>query len=203
MKKALITGGNGDIAKAIAVLLGQEGYEVFAPGRQEMDVRNYEQVTQVVSKFQPDLLINNAGYIKVNNIADTDIAIEKQSIDINLIGTFNCTNAVLKANPNAKIINIGSSAGTKVHGGWSAYCASKAAVIMATKCWADEGVDVLCVSPGRTVSKMRKSLFPDEDQSTLLKAEDFAKIVIKAIHEEYPKGSNVDVNIQNIKELLK
>ena len=136
-------------------------------------------------------------------IAETDISVEKQSIDINLIGTFNCTNAVLKLNPATKIINIGSSAGTKVHGGWSAYCAAKAAVIMATKCWADEGVDVVCVSPGRTVSKMRKSLFPDEDQSTLLKAEDFAKIVIKAIHEEYPKGSNIDVNIQNIKELLK
>ena len=203
MKKALITGGNGDIAKAIAELLVQEGYEVFAPGRQKMDVTNYPQVCEVVANVQPDLLINNAGFIKVNNIAETDISVEKQSIDINLIGTFNCTNAVLKLNPATKIINIGSSAGTKVHGGWSAYCAAKAAVIMATKCWADEGVDVVCVSPGRTVSKMRKSLFPDEDQSTLLKAEDFAKIVIKAIHEEYPKGSNIDVNIQNIKELLK
>ena len=203
MRKALITGGNGDIAKAIADLLLNEGYEVFAPGRQEMDVTNYAQICEVMAKVRPDLLINNAGFIKVNNIADTNIALEKQSIDINLIGTFNCTNAVLKINPNAKIINIGSSAGTKVHGGWSAYCASKAAVIMATKCWAEENVDVICVSPGRTVSKMRKSLFPDEDQSTLLKAEDFAKIVIKAIHDEYPKGANIDVNIQNIKELLK
>ena len=102
----------------------------------------------------------------------------------------------------AKIINIGSSAGTKVHGAWSSYCASKAAVIMATKCWAEEGVDVICLSPGRTITKMRKSMYPNEDPNTLMKPEDFAIVVHQAINNKYSKGINLDVNISNVKELI-
>lgn len=136
------------------------------------------------------------------SIGNCDISSERKAIDINLFGTFNCTSAVLKRNANAKVINIGSSAATKVHGTWSSYCASKAGVVMATMCWADDGYDVVCISPGRTATKMRKGLFPDEDQTTLLTTENFAKVVRKAINGEYEKGSHINVTKQNVRELL-
>lgn len=203
MQKVLITGGQGDIAKAIISELNTRGgYEVFAPGRKEMDVTDSDRVWETAEKLKPDILINNAGYVVPMSIKDCDIKSEKTAIDVNLFGTFNCTAAVLSVNPHAKIINIGSSAATKVHGTWSSYCAAKAAVVMATKCWAEDGVDTVCISPGRTATKMRKGLFPDEDQNTLLKAEDFAEIVMKAIDGKYEKGSHINVTKQNVADLL-
>lgn len=204
MKKVLITGGDGDIAKEISEKLQQlEGYEIRTPGRKELDVTSIEQAEDYISKWTPDILINNAGYVVPQSIAGCDIEKTKQSIDVNLFGTFNCTAAVLKRNRKAQVINIGSSAATKVHGTWSAYCAAKAAVVMATQCWADDGIDCICISPGRTATKMRKGLFPTEDQSTLMSAGDFAKVVVNAIQGRYPSGGHLNVNVDNISTYLK
>lgn len=60
-KKVLITGGSGDIAQAIKKQLEQEGYEVYAPSRQEMDVTDWDSIDRAMSAFRPDILINNAG----------------------------------------------------------------------------------------------------------------------------------------------
>lgn len=202
MKKIVITGGNGDIAQAIKKELEDE-FIILTPGKEELDVTNIENVNKYFSDFVPDILINNAGYVVPMRMSECDIYSEKKAIDINLFGTFNCTSAVLRKNGNAKIINIGSSAATKVHGTWSSYCASKSGVVMATKCWAEDGFDVICVSPGRTATKMRRELFPCEDQATLLKPEDFAKVIRNAIENKYNSGENINVTKDNVEELLK
>lgn len=201
MKVVVITGGKGDIAQSIKRELEQE-YMVLTPGKEELDVTDIEKVDEYFNRQKVDILINNAGYVAPASIGDCDIYSEKKAIDINLFGTFNCTAAVLKRNVNAKIINIGSSAATKLHGTWSSYCAGKAGVVMATMCWADDGYDVVCISPGRTATKMRKGLFPDEDQATLLTTENFAKVIRKAVCGEYEKGSHVNVTKQNVGDLL-
>ena len=203
--RVVITGGNGDIAVAIANELkkdSSQNYEVFLPGRDELDVTDIDKVNTYFEKIKPDILINNAGAILLEKIALNNIKTHKYIIDVNLTGVFACTGAALQNNQNAKIINIGSSAGTKVHGEWSSYCATKAAIIMTTKCWAEEGVDVICLSPGRTITKMRKSMYPDEDPNTLMKPEDFAIVVKNAINNKYEKGINLDINIDNVKEFI-
>lgn len=202
MKTIVITGGQGDIAKAIKEELIQE-YEVLTPSKEELDVTDIDAVGRYFDAHMPDILINNAGYVKPMSISECDICSEKRAIDINLFGTFNCTSAVLRKNKNAKIINVGSSAATKIHGTWSSYCASKAGVVMATKCWAEDGYDVTCISPGRTQTKMRKSLFPDEDTATLLKPEEFAKVIHRAVEGQYDKGTHLNVTRDNVKGLLK
>ena len=50
---------------------------------------------------------------------------------------------------------------------------------------------------------MRKSLFPDENQNTLLEPLDFAKVLMKAIRKEYKSGTHIVVRKQNVQELLK
>lgn len=201
MKTIVITGGKGDIAQSIKKELEQE-FIILTPGKEELDVTDIEMVDAYFNRQNIDILINNAGYVLPYSIGSCDLYSEKRAIDINLFGTFNCTAAVLKRNENAKIINIGSAAATKIHGTWSSYCAGKAGVVMATRCWADDGYDVVCISPGRAATKMRKNLFPEEDQSTLLKTEDFAKIIVKAVNGEYEKGSHINVTKQNVEELL-
>ncbi len=203
MKKVLITGGNGDIAQAIARTLRAAGtYDIQMPGRTEMDVTDVDAVERYVSQWVPDILINNAGYVLPQSIGDCDMATIRRTLDVNLFGTFNCTAAVLKHNPQAQIVNIGSSAATKLHGTWSAYCAAKAAVVMATQCWAEDGKNCICISPGRTATKMRRGLYPDEDQNTLMKAEDFAQIVAYAVQGRYPNGAHINVNVSNVQSLI-
>lgn len=203
MEKVLITGGNGDIAKAIVRALKDSGeYEIKAPGKETFNVTDPLMVDAYIANWTPDVLINNAGYVIPESISHCEIERMKKTLDINLFGTFNCTAAALKYNPHARIINIGSSAATKVHGTWSAYCAAKAAVVMATRCWAEDGIPCICVSPGRTATKMRKGLYPKEDQSTLMCADDFAKIVVFAVLGRYPNGSHIDVNLSNVKNLI-
>ncbi len=202
-EKVLITGGNGDIAKALTDLLKLEGYDVKAPGRNEMDVTDIQSIEACISNYKPDILVNNAGYVVPKSIKEADLENSKRHIDINLGGVFYCTEIALKYNPNLKIVNVGSAAAVETHATWSEYCATKAAVVMATKCWAEDDLYAVVISPGRTKTKMRKSLFPDENQNTLLEPLDFAKVLMKAIRKEYKSGTHIVVRKQNVQELLK
>lgn len=201
-KKVLITGGSGGIAQAIKELLEKDGYRVFAPTRQEMDVTSWDCIEKAIKGFVPDILINNAGYVVPQSIKTMDLENTKKHFDINVGGTFYCTGIALKYNPDLQIVNICSAASIESHATWSEYCASKAAVAMATRCWAEDGLYAVAISPGRTRTKMRKFLFPDEDQSTLLEPEDFAKVVMKAVRKEYTSGENIIVRKQNVQQLL-
>lgn len=201
-KKVLISGGSGGIAQEIKKQLEVQGFEVYAPSRQEMDVTNVESIERVASAFKPDILINNAGYVVPKSIKEADFENTKKHIDINLLGTFYCTQVCLKYNAMLDIINIGSAAAITTHATWSEYCAAKAAVVMATKCWAEDGLYAVVLSPGRTRTKMRKSLYPDEDQTTLLDPADFAKVVLKAVNKEYESGEHIVVRKQNVHELI-
>lgn len=202
-EKVLITGGNGDIAKALTDLLKLEGYDVKAPGKNEMDVTDIQSIEACISNYKPDILVNNAGYVVPKSIKEADLENSKRHIDINLGGVFYCTEIALKYNPNLKIVNVGSAAAVETHATWSEYCATKAAVVMATKCWVEDDLYAVVISPGRTKTKMRKSLFPDENQNTLLEPLDFAKVLMKAIRKEYKSGTHIVVRKQNVQELLK
>ncbi len=202
MKKILITGGSGGIAQAAKLLLEAKGYNVFAPTRQEMDVTDWNSIDRVMQEFVPDVIINNAGYVVPMSIKKADLENTKKHIDINLGGTFYCTEIALKYTPNLAIVNVGSAAAVETHGTWSEYCATKAAVVMATKCWAEDGLYAVVISPGRTRTKMRKSLFPYEDQSTLLEPEDFAKVILNAVEKKYETGTHILVRKQNVDKIL-
>ena len=85
-----------------------------------------------------------------NQSKEADLENSKRHIDINLGGVFYCTEIALKYNPNLKIVNVGSAAAVETHATWSEYCATKAAVVMATKCWAEDDLYAVVISPGRT-----------------------------------------------------
>ena len=200
--KILITGGNGDIAVAIKELLEEKGYTIYAPSKEEMDVTVPLQIERAMSAFQPDILINNAGYVVPQSIRNADLNNTKRHIEINLLGVLYCSQIGMRYNPNLKIINVGSAAAVKVHPTWSEYCASKAGVAMLNKCWAEDGVFSVCLSPGRTLTRMRKSLFEDEDPNTLLDPNDFAKVVLMAVENKFSSGTHLMVRRETVEEIL-
>lgn len=103
------------------------------------------------------LLVNNAGQAHSAPFARTDLALWQRMLDINLTGTFLCTQAALPAMLEAgwgRIVNVASTAGLTGYGYVTAYCAAKHGVIGLTRALALEvatrGVTVNAVCPGYT-----------------------------------------------------
>ena len=100
------------------------------------DIRNecrvIEFIRNVVNRYgRINFLINNAGYVKPLSLLETTLDDWKEQIDINLTGAFLMTREVVRymKEYGGKIINIASTAGLSPRPGWSAYAASKAALI--------------------------------------------------------------------------
>lgn len=121
-----------------------------------------------------DVLINNAGLELITPIEDPspDVdAVFRRITEINIIGTFSVTRALLpKLRDGARIVNTASMWGKTAVAEFSAYCASKHAVIGLTRSLAQElaarRISVNAVCPGwvRTDASMR-SLAAMSDRS--------------------------------------
>lgn len=95
-------------------------------------------VDSAVARFgRIDALINNAGVIQpIAAPHEADPVVWARCIEVNLLGAFNACHAVLPhmlARGSGVVVNISSGAATQALEGWSAYCASKAALAMFTK----------------------------------------------------------------------
>lgn len=119
---------------------------------------------QIEARFgRLDVLVNNAGVIEpIARLADADPAAWGAAVDINLKGVFHGCRAALpmmKAQGSGTIINLSSGAAYQPLEGWSAYCATKAGVLMLTRALHLEerswGLRVLGLSPGTVATDMQ------------------------------------------------
>jgi 3alpha(or 20beta)-hydroxysteroid dehydrogenase len=121
-----------------------------------------EVVEQTVEWFDGiDVLVNNAGIIRVTPLVDCDLDTFRKVIDTNLVGAFLGMRAVLAPMRNGgggSIINFSSPQGLEGRYGMPAYTASKFAVRGLTKTAAIElgplGIRVNTVVPGPTRTTM-------------------------------------------------
>lgn len=135
MKKlVVITGASSGIGKATAIKFAKEGYPLLILARRvelleelnlpntickKVDVTNFEEfqnaVKEAEAKFGPvDLLLNNAGIMKIDNFAEQNREDKFNMIDINLKGLINGVDTVLNGMIKKQcgtIINVGSVAG--------------------------------------------------------------------------------------------
>ena len=112
-----------------------------------------------------DVLVNNAGLERMTPVDDDspeNTAIFRRVVEINVVGTFLVTRAALPLMARGgRVINTASIWGRVAEPLFSAYVASKHAVIGLTKTWAKElgprGINVNAVAPGwvRTVASLR------------------------------------------------
>jgi len=153
---------------------GQAAHEVVASGGKAegyaMDVTDTAGVQATIGKIlerhsRVDILVNNAGIVR-DNVAlrlkreDWDVV-----LNVNLSGTFTCTQAVLRAmmrQRGGRIINISSVVGQMGNAGQSNYAASKAGIIGFSKSLARElavrGITVNVVAPGLIDTDMTRGL---------------------------------------------
>ncbi len=113
-----------------------------------------------------DILINNAGMIDpIGHLEDTDPETWARTIDINLKGVMYGMRAAMPgmiAQGHGTIINISSGAAHGPVEGWTAYCASKAAVYILTRAAdkesRDKGLRIMGLSPGTVATEMQREI---------------------------------------------
>ena len=178
---AIITGATSGIGRATSKLLGENGATIVAFGTNpirghqlekdleshgirclffQVDVRSSQEISKALSIIQTqlkrvDILVNNAGIRPRAPLVGMSEEDWDRTFDINVKGIFLLSRAVIpmmEKSGRATIINIASELALVGHVGFSAYAASKAAIVNLTKTMAIEcapmGIRVNCISPG-------------------------------------------------------
>ena len=236
-KVALVTGGAQGIGKTISeelvrngahVVLGdvnREGAQATAEAINnnggsasavKIDVSNAAEVKQVFDsilkdKKPVDILINNAGITRDGLMIRMKELDWDSVLNINLKGTFLCSQQAAKQMMKQKsgvIVNIASIVGVMGNFGQANYSASKAGVIGLTKTLAREvasrGIRVNAVAPGFIDTEMtrvldesvRQSLIEQIPLAKLGLPEDVARCVAFLVSDRssYITGQVINVN---------
>lgn len=211
-KKAIITGAGKGIGRAIAIALANEGVHLGLIARTEEDLQNVanevkndnitvsiatadvssnEQVNTAIDQLKEslgtvDILINNAGIAKFGGFLELEVAEWERIIQVNLMGMYYVTRAVLPTMIEQKsgdIINISSTAGEKGGPVTSAYSASKFGVMGLTESLAMEArkhdIRVSALTPSTVVTDLAiEGGLVKGDEENILRPEDLAELVV-------------------------
>jgi NAD(P)-dependent dehydrogenase (short-subunit alcohol dehydrogenase family) len=116
-----------------------------------------------------DFLVNNAGIRHQASILDHDLGTWRRTLDVNLTGTFICTQIAARlmvAHGGGRIVNLASIAGALPFKNRAAYDASKAGIIALTKATAAElasqGITCNAIAPGVIETPLSADYFKDE-----------------------------------------
>ncbi|MFK5984970.1 MAG: 3-oxoacyl-ACP reductase FabG [Pseudomonadota bacterium] len=162
MKTALVTGGSGDIGKAICLRLAQDGHHVIVHAHHNIqkaqdivnqikssggsaealcfDITDYQQteekIQQLLKQYSIQILVHNAGIHDDVPMAGMHKDQWSKVLDVCLNGFFNVTQPLLLAmmKPRwGRIIAIGSVAGVMGNRGQANYAAAKSGLHGACK----------------------------------------------------------------------
>lgn len=167
MKRALVTGGSGDIGSAIAQALAAAGHFVYVHANTNLSKANTvvekiqatggkavavqfdvcdrtatsKAIDQILSQGAIQILVNNAGMHRDSVLAGMQPEQWDSVIDVNLNGFYNVTQPLLLPMIKTRwgrIITITSVAGVMGNRGQANYAAAKAGLIGATKSMSQE-----------------------------------------------------------------
>jgi NAD(P)-dependent dehydrogenase (short-subunit alcohol dehydrogenase family) len=223
---ALITGAGRRIGRAIALRLGAEGAHIivhYRSSRSEAEgvaaeiIRNGGEATCMQAELTSvaeidglftkiggrfgrlDILVNNAAIFSPTPLGQTQEAQWDAILDTNLKAQFFCAQGaapLLKQSGRGRIINFASLGGLQAWPTYTAYCVSKAGVIVLTRCLARAlapGVTVNAIAPG-TISFPEDA--PDIAERAIRSAplqrtgsvEDIIKAVVYLLGAEFVTG---------------
>jgi len=121
-----------------------------------------------------DCLVNNAGVWVHDPLADLQPERLQATLAVNVVGPFLCARCaipLLMSSKDASIVNVSSTAGQRGEPFYSAYAASKGALISATKSWSSElspEIRVNAVAPGWVDTDMTADALSGERRDEVL-----------------------------------
>lgn len=214
-KNALVTGAGKGIGRAVALALAQEGANVALLARTEQQLREVAQeieglgvravvvtadvadrlaveaaVAQALQELGSlDILINNAGIGTFAKLVDMDPAEWEKIIQVNLLGTYYVTRAVLPQmiqRESGDIINIASTAGQRGAATTSAYSASKFAILGLTESLMQEvrkqNIRVSALTPSTVATELAiNNKLTDGNPEKVMQPEDLAEFIISQL----------------------
>jgi NAD(P)-dependent dehydrogenase (short-subunit alcohol dehydrogenase family) len=188
-RTAVITGASRGLGAGLARSFAARGLQLGLCARrlpelghdaevlsESVDVRDLDALcgftTRVAARFGAiDLWVNNAGLLgPLGPLRKVDVAAWRESIEVNLGGVFHGCRAYVEhlhgRGGAGVLINLSSGAARNAYSGWSAYCASKAAVDRLTQSLQLEeeafGLRCYAVSPGRVETEMQVRIRAEE-----------------------------------------
>jgi NAD(P)-dependent dehydrogenase (short-subunit alcohol dehydrogenase family) len=226
-RHVLVTGAGSGIGAATAVALAASGARVTLLGRSVERLRAVANrigtAAQIVAaditdsaavagafgaareRFGPvHTLINNAGQASSASFAQTDEALWRKMLDVNLTGAFLCSQAALPDMlqlGSGRIVNIASTAGLRGYAYVSAYVAAKHGLVGLTRALALElarkhitvnavcpgytdtdlvsgAIDNIVSKTGRSAAQAREALAATNPQGRLMTPEEVAHTVV-------------------------
>lgn len=195
MNRILVTGANRGIGLELCRQLVVRGEEVIAVCRSSsdslrtlnvrvidgIDVSSGESVTGLSSQLageQLDWLVNNAGILSVESLADLEFEAIERQFSVNALGPLRVSSALLpNLSAGSKIGIVTSrmgSIGDNTSGGYYGYRMSKAAVNMVGMNLArdlqEQGIAVALLHPGMVATEMtgRQGIAPEQAAAGLL-----------------------------------
>ena len=196
-KVALVTGAARGIGAQIAAVFAEEGAAVVLADRRDelgesvaedvrkvggraayvhLDITSEEDWSAAVQRASSefggvDVLVNNAGIIRVKPFVETSLEEFRKVLDTNLVGAFLGMQAVvepMKARGGGALVTFASVQGLEGRDGMSAYTAAKFGVRGLSKTVAIElgelGIRVNTIFPGPTKTKMTERKGWSEEQ---------------------------------------
>lgn len=189
----IITGGGSGIGRALALSLAARGKEILIIGRREQllretaasasaridylcaDVATLDGLHAIKNHLgsitQIEGLVNNAGTLQpLAELKDMDPAEWQYALNTNLNAALFLPQMLYEKLIQGRVLNIGSGAAYFAIKGWGAYCVSKAALAMLSKCWQLESksISFASVMPGIIDTNMqviaRSDANPDHDK---------------------------------------
>ncbi len=202
-KVALVTGGSRGIGRAVSLAFASSGCnlainyhrdeesaaevrrmaeELGVSAREfRADVADREQVERMVEEIleefgRIDVLVCNAGIWERNPIDDMSEKTLRETLDVNLLGTFHPIAAVvphMKKQGAGIIVTISSTSGQRGEAFYSPYSASKGALISLTKSLALElaphNIRVNCVASGWVETDMTEDVLGSEQGAEVIR----------------------------------
>ena len=173
--QAIITGGAGDLGKALRSILETAGIQTQAPGRDALDVSDVGSVKNYIADAGDiDLLVCNAGLTIDKPLARMTEDDWTQVMDVNLKGSFLCAREVsrnMMKRRSGHILFISSFSALHPPAGQANYAAAKAALLGMMKSMAQElgprNVRVNAILPGFLETRMTCDLSDDIRQQAI------------------------------------
>lgn len=204
-RHVVITGGTGALGTAVVGALLDAGAVCHIPYRAARDVETFALRRHAGMKLYPDIELSDeaavarlyggagalwasihiAGGFAAKPAADTSKADLMQQIDTNLVSTFLCCRAAVKAmRGGGRIVNVAARPALewRTGAGMTAYTASKAAVAALSASLAEEvakdGILVNAVAPSIMDTPANRKAMPKADFGAWPKVEEVAATIL-------------------------